>query len=448
MLTINGKSESEKEGAKTEIGPEEFVKEVFSLAKEKLKKRQRQEPSEMVKEVVEMRSNGQEIPQEIKNMVQMDYDRLSKKITGEDLREEIKISTERIIASYYNMELNIPNGSLANVHLMTKIEDVMIGKDGGEPTVEDLKKIARLSIDLNALKPANDLNGGNHLKGDEYLELCKDEIGEVMKEVFDGQRDWAEVEKEIDSLIADESLREMFKAEKKEYYRGLEIMREQVAYLGLNKDFFLSRDGGDEFGLIITSGKGMSQDFLDNFSDLIKKKVWTSPKAGEIIDFNDKEVVLRFLGVDKATFATMGGDLAKLKEAYKIPGNFRFRAGASVGGATLHRALLDPKNREERKLHREDSGTRFLKVCMGDVKGTSDREMDGDKIEIKGSYLDKPEGSVEFLMAQIYSRNQRERELTVKNKELQEEAKILRAETEKLRTALGNRQCPHCGKEI
>ncbi|MBD3248344.1 hypothetical protein GF382_03590 [Candidatus Falkowbacteria bacterium] len=379
----------------------EFIKRSLDLAKSKRVERERKTPAEMVQEAL----SGK--PEAIQEMVQGDYDRLRAKISDEnDLREEVDINSERITTSYYDSKLEMPNGSLSKLHAVNKIDELL----EGESTVEDLKRMARISFDLNGLKPVNDLNSGDHSKGDQYLELARDTINDTL------------ASKEAKKFINDH---------------------------GLNIDTLLSRDGGDEFGLVITSDKPMDQGFLDGLTDMMKDNLWKSEKAGEILDFSREDILLNFLGIEEADFKKFyDGDLNKVKKDFGIPEDFKYRAAFSGKGSTLYEALNDEENDKVRKLSEEDDIVKIKQAFMGAMFSTSDRGMDEDKKRFKKQLAEKEFGTPEYAMTQVYSRNERERELNRENEELKKQTRSLTTTIEAIREERGGGNCPHCGRSL
>lgn len=379
-----------KEKQKIEKEKKELsIEETLDLITEK-----REEKNFTASEIVERYSKR--LPEELKKELENDYQRLNKKLDGSELDEEIEILANRIEASYMESKLGIPNGSFSRFKAMAGVDEIF-RKEKLE--TDDLKKIARISFDLNGLKPVNDLNGGVHEFGDKYLRLTVDIIEKSIKE-------WVE--------------------------------RQSDKY-----EYLVSRDGGDEFGVIITGEKPLEPEVLSEIISEAKSNL-RSEDTSKILDFNREEVLLNFTGVSEEEFTKKyGSDINKLKEDFDIPLDYEFRAEISAGASTLYDGLVDPGNDPKDRIIEEDTYGTMRQKGMGGMFSTSDRYMNKDKKERKEKL---PEGNeYEIMEARVYARNEREAELTIEIKEFKDKIGVLEKDLVDLKEI---RKCPHCGQGL
>lgn len=289
------------------------------------------------------------------------FDRFKRKgLKGDDLKEEV-IEIGRILKSAYgDVRFGVENKHYAKLQVVKMIVELFEKED---TDMESLKKIARVSFDLNGLKAVNDLTG-SHEDGDKYLAL----------------------------MIA------TLKSEK------------ATAWLTQRKmDFIITADGGDEFGVILRSAEEIdveevSEEFV---SGIIKSELWESEEAKKILDFDNEEVVLAYAGINKNDWVSKDESERKiiLAEIRKdIPDGYFFRAAVSGGVVTLYESIVYAK------IKTNDSYEKVLGKVMGSLFDLSDKEMQADKVNFKAN-LAKSQDPYENFLLKVYSRTDSEKEL-------------------------------------
>lgn len=263
-------------------------------------------------------------------------------------------------------EIRVPKDEYAKAEMLDELDKIFTD----EPSESDFKKIARLSFDANGLKAANDLSG-SHEKGTEFLRR----IAEVFTAEDGPTRKWLK-EQGVTEILA-------------------------------------TTGGGDEYGLLIKSGKELTKEIVGEAVARFEQEV-ASLKMDDIVDFNNDEVLMRFAGITEAAAAHMGeAELAaKLAEARsQIPEGAGFRATVSGGGATLlegiDRAL---KVDGDRRLSDGDTFEKALQKMMG---GTWD-EADADALEAKNVFkagLRESEDPVRRFESKVIVRTAEAREM-------------------------------------
>ncbi len=315
-----------------------------------------------------------DLPKPLRGMLMDDLNSM-KEVTKDKktLKRSIDISYKRIMAGYERKLSGtemIPNEAYAMVNAMDKV-DALFGDK--EPTAEDLKKVARVSFDLNGLKAVNDLNGGDHKKGDAYLAMA------------------------VDAIKSPEVI-----AYAKE--KGLVFEPEKV-----------TRDGGDEFGVIISSDQPLKQEDLDGFVNIVQDVFWDNDDFAKILDFNNPNVLAHFAGTDISEIDNkFGGDLTAFKKDKGIPLYYKYHGAMPGGAATLYDGLVDSQFDPKGKVKITDSYHRMLQKVIGAMFSSSDRAMDKNKRAFKealSSYAGEDEDNMRFL-AKVYSRTDKERELS------------------------------------
>jgi GGDEF domain-containing protein len=259
-------------------------------------------------------------------------------------------------------EISMPNKNFSRLQIQQEINRIL----EREQNPEALKKIARISIDLNNLKKANDYNG-SHEKGDAYLRL-------------------------VESVLDNPSLKSFAQE------RGLNIVS-------------VARVGGDEFDAIITAENSISESGLNDVQAEIKRRITEKKEAANIVDFKDEKVILHYAGItgkNEEVFYRKSDDekRAVLDEIKKeIPSDFEFVANVSCGAATLYEAMVDPENDKdnENKINPEEDYGRILKKMMGCLFTTSDSRMQKNKEVFKQSLASGNEH--ERMMYRISTRN-------------------------------------------
>lgn len=323
-----------------------FVREAINLASVRRAKEEGMNINELVETVTS------DLPSPLKAMVMEDY-LLVKEVTDKEdiLKKVVDISYNRIMAGYERRiagEERIPNEAYAMMDAMEKIDSLF---DGKEPTVEDFKKIARVSLDLNGLKAVNDLNSGDHNKGDLYLQMA------VLA---------------IKAPAVIERAKEL----------GINFEPERV-----------TRDGGDEFGVIITSEQPLTEEALDDFSRTIQSALWDNKEVAKILDFNNPNVLANFLSMDSRAVVLeienkFDGKVEEFKKAHDIPAGYEYRGAISAAAATLYDSMTDKDFEKKNTIISKDRYPRMIQKMMGATRSSSDHKMDENKKNFKGNLPD------------------------------------------------------------
>jgi GGDEF domain-containing protein len=279
----------------------------------------------------------------------------------EFIKEELAISAHEARAAFIEEKLQMPNKSYAKQEVMQAINEIL----AHEPKLEDFKKVARVSFDLNGLKAVNDLAGSR--RGDEYLWLVKE-------------------------VLESEELRQ-FSAE-----RGF--------------SYVACREGGDEFSAIIKSKGAIKEDDLNDFMVLAKSLLAAKEKAAEILDFNDETILYHYAGFSDKDW--VGLTEKKRKEEFEkikkdIPEGYRFTAQISVEAATAYQGLKDALAKDEMAINEGDSYSAILGKIMGRMFDLSDRRMHEQKNKFKKDLAESDDPD-DNMLARIYARTDEERE--------------------------------------
>jgi len=319
------------------------------------------------------------VPEEKINEIRERQKDVSKENVEEFLKKQIDITAAEVRNGFMaemgkdneGKQIMMPNKGFSKFESQQRICNIL-EKDSSP---EALKKVARISLDLNGLKAINDLNA-SHEQGDAYLLM--------VKKVLDNP--------EITSFASE---------------RGL--------------SYVATRDGGDEFGLIITSSDIIKSESLNELCSEIENKLSTDPEAARYLDFNEEKVILHYNRIAEKEFnAKSQEEKDRLMAEYRkeIPEGFKFRAYISSGAATLYDAMLDPENdKDQNNLIREDDNSgRVLKKMMSCLFNTSDAKMQASKDEFKNNLAGGDE--YEKMMAKIYTRTTKEMEQQKKINEL------------------------------
>jgi GGDEF domain-containing protein len=221
---------------------------------------------------------------------------------------------------------------------------------------EALKGIARISIDLNNLKKANDYNG-SHEKGDAYLRLVESILNSPTKPTL---KEFAE--------------------------------KRNINIVGV------ARVGGDEFDVINTikelnDSKGYVEfgEGINQLQEEIKRRLAEKKDAANIVNFKEEKVLLHYAGItggeEEAFYKKSEEERNAIIEEIKkeIPPDFEFIATVSCGAATLYDAMMDKENDKdgENKIKHDDDYGRILKKMMGCLFNTSDARMQKNKEKYK-----------------------------------------------------------------
>ena len=255
--------------------------------------------------------------------------------------------------------------------------------------IDDLSRVARLSFDANGLKSVNDLSA-SHEKGDEYLKR----IAEIIRNKDSGSH----------HLLQESG--------------AVEIMP--------------LTGGGDEYSVLVRGDQPLDVEKLQQAVEAIETET-AAIDCGDLVDFNDIEVRLRFLGVSFEEYSKMDdGERAQLDEQFSadVPTGFRMKASLSGGVETLQQGLLhaidDPRDTKRLKADEVDYQRALAKI-MGGLWDASDKTAMAAKERYKAS-LETVEASAEDrTLSQIFSRNKAERE--AKKRALEQETKAHQAES-------------------
>lgn len=376
---------TKKEKESTE---EQILRAFLELAKTKHGQRDKMNVDALVAKI------KPDLPKELQAEVTRDVARLRgyKELSKENLKRETEIAIRKIENSYIEKKLKMPNAVFSRMECMQAIDHLLSSESG--PTLEDLKKVARISFDLNGLKAVNDLNGGDHSRGDRYLELTRDAINDP----------------EIKKWAKDHGIR-----------------------------YVASRDGGDEFGVILISSEPLTHELISEFTKQTKNKLLENKDVGKLLDFEkDEEVVRRFCHISKEDWPKKSDSdreekIAQLREDNGIPKGYKFQGAIAGDGATLYDALLDDKNYEnkENAITEQDTYGRMLQKLMGFMFGTADRGMDEDKARYKTA-LKESGDEKERMLYQVYTRSAEEGKLARETQKLKEQLEQLNQKLERL----------------
>jgi GGDEF domain-containing protein len=390
---------------------EAIAREALNMASVKRKNEGQEPVNELVSEL------AADLPVPLQKMLNDDYESMRESTDNDEvLRKTVEISYRRLMAGYerkLSAEENIPNESFAMLNAMEKI-DMLFAE--GEPTMEDLKRVARVSFDLNGLKAVNDLNGGDHKKGDMYLSMSAKAISAPEVVAF-----------------AEEN--------------GLNFEPDKV-----------TRDGGDEFGVILSSDKPLDDKVLARFVRTVQEAFWNNSDVAKILDFENPEVIARFAKTEvREINEDFGGDLEAFKKAKGIPPGYYYRGAISGGAATLYDGLTDSRLDLKSRVKTGDNYQRTIQKMMGAMFSSSDRAMDENKKIFKEGLPDanteavfrdllnsgvseevaRVQASVEAenlrFLAQVYSRTEKEKELTIQVNELKSSNSKLESENANLK---------------
>ncbi|MDD4902734.1 MAG: hypothetical protein PHE24_06395 [Patescibacteria group bacterium] len=395
MDTNEKEIESGGGGSEAERQREERERQVkTSLDAAVSKHRQRKKMT--VNETVESVVKGQ--PEAIKEKVMRTHDRIAgytselekygvpKEFRDSMVKTEVDIDSRETQASYRDKRIDMPNQELAKLETMRALSEVL----DHEPTLEDLKKVARVTFDLNGLKVVNDYSG-DYAKGDLYLRLMKKALEN------DEVKDFAEDNR--------------FK-------------------------FTACREGGDEFSAIITSEIPLTEEVLNGFIKKVKNLLENDSDAENCLNMDDDETILRW----KHKVPAVEGrrlELAKLraggreiKDDYKftkeeqdeadrlgekwktealveyrkeIPPGFKFKGRVAAAAATVYDGLMDERNAGRNVIGENDNYEDAL-VKMTDCEFASgDKDMHVEKVTGKaGMYGKKDTDPYEYFLVQLY----------------------------------------------
>ncbi|MCX6799709.1 MAG: hypothetical protein NT091_00995 [Candidatus Falkowbacteria bacterium] len=164
------KEKLEKKSQAESLEPIDQLRQSFVEIEKKRKKLIKEEFSDIdgLKEVVEDQSL------EALEALVGDVERLAshKALKGKDkvIVKEIANRIQLIDNNRIDARVGMYKKDYAKIFVKKAIQEEIVKPDA------DLGRIARLSLDVNGLKAVNDLNGGNHTPGDEYLDLAANVI--------------------------------------------------------------------------------------------------------------------------------------------------------------------------------------------------------------------------------------------------------------------------------
>ncbi len=379
---------------------EKIARESLDVVLQKRNFRERFDIDELVnKEVFDL-------PEEIKNRITRDFNIFKDHLDSKEIKKTlITVLTNKDRQSFImnigegEDAVEIPNKSFSN-YVFTQNMDEILREE--KVSLEDFKKIARVSFDFNGLKVVNDI-GGTYQQGDAYLKMAVLAIND--SEI----KDWARKN---------------------------------------NLEYVVSRDGGDEFGAVLKSDKPIVRKVLNEFINKVQDKL-RSQDTKDILDFEDENVRLKVIGVtdnllEEETVNELSGgekkiykqkeleeakialdispdDFAKQKENIrrnylnvadkKIPKNYFFRAEMSAAAATLYDGLMDENNKII--INKEQTYGKMMQVLMGTVLATSERSMHENKVAFKAE-LAKSDNPHDRFLSTIYNRSEKEKKFAMK----------------------------------
>ncbi len=312
-------------------------------------------------------------------------DELDRLRTDLNRLNEYGISNDVILSEIKNRVLelaNLHNDTMEGINLKKKsfakefVKKEILKEVSKEKP--ELGKIARVSFDVNGLKAVNDLNGGDHSKGDDYLVLA----AEIFKK--DIIQNWAKEN---------------------------------------NMQILPTKDGGDEYGVILVSEEAVSRKQLDEFIDLVKIEVNSDEiveESAKILDFKEDKVQRCFANMRESSWVAL--DPKKRQEivsSFEIPADFKFPLRMSAGAINLAEAItVSNKKETKNQLKPGDNLGIISSKVMGALFAESDEQMCEDKKEFKESLGDHDDDSMRFL-SKVYSRTKSEMEAKEKLREAQ-----------------------------
>jgi hypothetical protein len=274
------------------------------------------------------------LPSELKERIQTKIDRLRKTgLSEEDLKNETEFESKEVLEAFTD-DFGMLNKGYEKLVVKDKIDDIFKDK----PKVDDLKKIARISWDLNGLRAVNNLNGGKHANGDRYIGIAVE-------------------------VLNDPSIRALAKK------FGMEISA--------------IHESGDEFAATVISGGPIEPgskeaEYLNQLKEIIHDKIFRHSSAQEILNVEDPIVKANLT-------APMNKAIADCRENNVKP---VFRAWMSGDIATLYEALMGEIS-EKNRLADSDDYQKTLGKLMGVLIDASDSRMKekkkADKLGLAGS---------------------------------------------------------------
>ncbi len=282
-----------------------------------------------------------DLPVLLREEVQGHVDKFKKYNAPEsDLKDETEGKRKEVLKRYED-NFGMYNKEYSRMLMSDKIEDIF----DNEPKVEDLKKLARISWDLNGLKAVNDLNGGRHREGDVYIGVAVE-------------------------VLSDKSI----KALARKY--------------GLRFDAV--HDSGDEFAAVVTSEEPIThgseaEKGLNDLIAVISDKINRHRSAQEALDLEDEDVLYNLYKIELRSrgLEPEPRSLELIEEFKKtIPKNYKFKAWMSGGVSTLYDSLMRYEGGKN-DIQEEDDHDKVVKKLMGTLIDMSDEVMGKRKAEDK-----------------------------------------------------------------
>ena len=307
-----------------------------------------------------------DLPQTVARNLLRDADYLkSRAVDDAAFRDLFSREAKRVWGQYMVERFGMPSKIFAKEEVKHFI-DMLLSNDA---SLDDFKKVARISIDVNGLKAVNDLNRGDHSKGDIFLEI-------------------------VARVIKDEQIIAIFKEQ------GVTLIP--------------TSDGGDEFGIVVTADYALDKNILDAIMRSVNEELLSSETTEEVqktLDFKDESVVAAFGGFSQDEWKAKTREEKDIEiKRLEVPKDFIFQARTSMGATTLYDTFLTMDGGKH-EIRREDNYEKILEKLMGGVFSKSDENMQEFKEEFKSSLMDSNDPKEKFLSL-VYSRNESEREIS------------------------------------
>lgn len=368
----NFKPGETKEKSLETIEKEKVFQDILNKRKEYEDRRKETPTMEEIEDLIK------DLPQTVANNLLRDAGYLKERAVNDvAFRELFLRETKRVWGQYMVERFGMPSKLFAKEEVKHFIDKLL----SNNAQLDDFKKVARISIDANGLKAVNDLNRGDHSKGDIFLEI-------------------------VASVIKDKQIISSFKE------KGITLIP--------------TSDGGDEFGIVVTAEQALDKNVLDTIMRSVNEKLLSDEKTEEVqkaLDFKDESVVATFGGFsqdewNKKTREEKDAEIKRLA----VPEDFVFQARTSMGAATLYDTFLTMSGGKD-EIKKEDNYEKTLGKLMGGIFSKSDENMQEFKEEFKNTLRESDDPKEKFL-SMVYSRNESEREIS---RELDETKKKLNA---------------------
>ncbi len=245
---------------------------------------------------------------------------------------------------------------------------------GDSPKPEDLKKIALINADANGLKAVNDLSG-SHEKGTEYL-------------------------KRIAEVLADETNPEAKRLKE----LGIDVRLPVTA-------------GGDEYSVLLRSENVIAPEVMEEAIRLYERAT-SNVDVSDLVDFTHESTLLRYLGVSEQQYGLMSEEKRKklLDDARnsEVPKDFKMRASASFGGATLFDGMLAAMEHQSKPLSSEDTFNRAVDKIVGGMWDAADKAAMENKTTYKESLRAESASGEDRFFSKVLARTSEARVLEAK----------------------------------